>query len=210
MPALAEQYVPQCSVPEVRKRTAVMVWCVLAALVLVWIGAILAAPLALARGHVALAQLLYLVFDPLCHQIPERSFHLEGHAFAVCARCTGIYTGFAASVLFYPVARRLQRTDTPARMWLLLAGAPTLIDWTLGFTGIWENTHWSRFGTGALLGAVCAFYVVPGLIDMTQINWRLYFFSRNATSAVGAHQPAALPVRERVAESDYGSPSSRI
>ena len=42
----------------------------------------------------------------------------------------------------------------------------------LSFFGILENTHLSRFLTGALLGGVTAFYVVPGLVDMSRIIFK--------------------------------------
>ncbi len=184
-------------------------WSGAAALALVWMGMIVGAPLAEAHGYVGLAQVLYKAFDPLCHQISERSFHLEGHAFAVCARCTGIYAGFAAGIIFYPLVRSLRRTDTPARVWLLLAVLPLAVDWSLGFFGIWANTHLSRFLTGALLGVVCALYVVPGLMDVLQVDWRRFF--KNSPADAVQKPAAALPVsHERVAQSDYGSPSSRI
>jgi len=43
--------------------------------------------------------------DSICHRKPERSFHLKGHQFPVCARCTGIYISlflyFIYSYYFY-------------------------------------------------------------------------------------------------------------
>ena len=151
-----------------------LVWALAATLVLGFVSLIVVAPVALAHGHDSSAFVLYQMFARVCHQIPERAFYLEGHPLAVCARCTGIYFGFAASVLAYPLVRSLRRGDTPARKWLLLAAVPTLLDFVLGFFGVWENTHWSRSGTGALLGAVAAFYVVPGLMDLSRMT-----FSRN-------------------------------
>jgi hypothetical protein len=50
-----------------------------------------------------------------------------------------------------------------------------VIDFSLGFLGIWQNTHLSRFATGALLGAVAAFFIMPGLIDLSQTGWRQFF-----------------------------------
>ncbi len=64
--------------------------------------------------------------------------------------------------------RSLKRVETPSRVWLVAAAVPLAIDWSLGFAGIWHNTHLSRFATGALLGATAAFYVVPGLIDLSR------------------------------------------
>jgi uncharacterized membrane protein len=117
---------------------------------------------------------LYEMFGLVCHQIPERSFQVEGHPFAVCARCTGIYFGFAAGVLIFPLVRSLSRVDIPARKWLLLAAVPTLLDFSLGFFRLLENTHWSRSLTGALLGAVAAFYVLPGLMDLSRVSFRRF------------------------------------
>lgn len=125
-----------------------------------------------ASGHDSVSLIIYTAFSKFCHQIRERSFEIAGHPFAVCARCTGIYFGFAASVLIYPLVRSLKRTDAPARLWLLVALVPTAIDFSLGFFGILENTHLSRFLTGALLGGVTAFYVVPGLMDLSSMRFR--------------------------------------
>ena len=148
-----------------------MVWAMTATLVLMFVSLIVVAPLAEAHDHDFAALVIYTAFSKLCHQIPERSFYIAGHPFAVCARCTGIYFGFAAATLLYPLARSLKRTDAPQRKWLLLAFVPILIDFSLGFFGIWENTHLSRLVTGALLGGVAAFYVVPGLLDLSQMRF---------------------------------------
>ena len=144
-------------------------WSITAALTLAFVGLVVAAPVLLARGHNLLALVLYQMFGHVCHQIPERAFWAAGHPFAVCARCTGIYFGFAAGVVLYPLVRSLRRGDAPARRWLLLAAAPALLDFGLDWLGVWENTHWSRALTGATLGAVAAFYVVPGLMDLSRM-----------------------------------------
>ncbi|HEY0376205.1 MAG TPA: DUF2085 domain-containing protein [Pyrinomonadaceae bacterium] len=147
----------------------VFVWAIAATIVLGFVSLVLVAPVARSHGHSLSAFFLYEMFGRVCHQIPGRAFELAGYPLAVCARCTGIYFGFAAGVLAYPLARSLNRSDTPARKWLLLAAAPTALDFALGFFGVWENTHWSRALTGALLGAVASFYVVPGLLDLGQM-----------------------------------------
>lgn len=138
-------------------------------------GMIVGAPLASAGGHNAIALGIYGMFSRLCHQIPERSFYIAGHQFAVCARCTGIYAGFAVATLGYPLLRSLRRADTPPRRWLFMAAVPLVIDFSLGFFGFWENTHLSRFLTGALLGSVAVFYIVPGLVDLRLSELRQVF-----------------------------------
>jgi uncharacterized membrane protein len=151
---------------ETRIRTAWIAWAIVTAAALALVGLIVSAPL-LQSSHPAFAASIYKTFSFVCHQIPERSFHLAGHQFGVCSRCTGLYVGFAVAALIYPLARSLQRTDTPSRRWLMLATLPLVIDFALGYFSIWENTHLSRFLTGALLSSVAVFYIMPGLIDLS-------------------------------------------
>jgi uncharacterized membrane protein len=134
------------------------------------------APLLKADGHEATASAIYQSLKTVCHQVPERSFQLAGHPLAVCARCFGIYAGFAVMVLLYPLATRgLRLTRTPRREWFLLALMPTAIDFMLGVTGWWANTHLSRALTGAWLGGWLVFYLVPGLIEIGQSSWSQFF-----------------------------------
>jgi uncharacterized membrane protein len=98
----------------------------------------------------------------------------------VCSRCTGLYVGFAVAALVYPLARSLKRTDTPSRLWLILATLPLAIDFALGYFSIWQNTHLSRFLTGALLSSVAVFYIMPGLIELSSAIGR--HFDRNTAS----------------------------
>ena len=168
----ASQYVRQCAPQTGTPRRSIIVWAITAAVTLMFVSLVVIAPLAIANGHDFAALVIYRAFGKVCHQIPERSFYLAGHPFAVCARCTGIYFGFAAGVVLYPLVRSLKCGSAPARKWLLLAGLPAALDFTLGFTGVWENTHLTRSVTGALLGAVTAFYVVPGLMDLSRMSFR--------------------------------------
>jgi uncharacterized membrane protein len=177
MYAPASEYIPQ----RTTDRRPLLMWCVVAAGALVVVGAIVGAPIALARGHNLSALTIYAGFSYICHQIPERSFFIAGHQFAVCARCTGLYAGFTAATLCYPLVRSLRRTDTPQRKWLFIAAAPLAADFSLTFFGLWENTHLSRFLTGALLGAVAVFYIMPGLIELSLKDWR-QLLSRKAMS----------------------------
>jgi uncharacterized membrane protein len=150
---------------------AAAVWAISATLAIAILGAIIGAPLLQSSGHSAFAFKIYRAFSFVCHQIPERSFHLYGSKFAVCSRCTGIYAGIALAVLAYPLTRSLKRTDTPRLVWLFLAAAPLAIDWSLGYFSIWENNHASRFATGFLLGAAAIFYILPGLVELSSRLW---------------------------------------
>ncbi len=150
-------------------RAAWFVWGFLSAGCLLLLSAIIAAPVALDQGHVGFAFGIYKFFSFVCHQIPERSFHIAGYKFAVCSRCTGLYSGFAFATLGYPLFRSLKRTDTPRVIWLLLSGVPLLVDFSLTYFGFWQNTHLTRFVTGALFGAVAAIFIVPGLVEMSSV-----------------------------------------
>jgi uncharacterized membrane protein len=148
-------------------RISIVVWSLLASVALLIVITTVAAPVALAEGHAWFSSAIYKVFSYLCHQLPERSFHLAGHQFAVCSRCTGLYAGFAFATLALPLVRSLKRTDTPRVIWLLLSAVPLAIDFGVTYFEIWQNNHFTRVTTGALFGAVAAIYVVPGLIELS-------------------------------------------
>lgn len=189
------RYVPQV----VPTRRPLIFWALSAMFVTLLVLQIIVAPLAEARGYGDLADGIYRAFAPFCHQLPERSYFIDGHKFAVCSRCTGIYFGFAFTLLLYPFVRSLRNAAFPAPRWLLLATLPLLIDWSLTFFGIWENTHTSRLLTGLLLGGASVFYVMPGIIDLS-------FRTRARSGLAPAPRPAftrVSPESIAAAPSDY-------
>jgi len=203
MHASPTNYIPQSV--SVRRQIAVWLIVVLGSVLIT--TAIIAAPLALSSGHLLWALPIYHAFSLVCHQIPERSFFIAGHPFAVCARCFGLYAGFTLATLAYPLISSLKKTDAPPRRWLFLAAVPLVIDYALGLFGIWNNTHSSRFITGALLGSVAVFYTMPGLLDLG-----LRLTGRKAQAAIEpvATFPDVVPAASRVAPSDYSAPHRRI
>lgn len=204
----AESYVPQCTLEARNLRRPLWVWLSATMLLVAVVGLLFAAPLELAGGHETPALIIYQAFSRVCHQIPERSFYIAGHPLAVCARCTGLYIGLAAGVLLFPLLRSLRSTETPARFWLFAAAAPMGIDFLLGFSGIWANTHLSRFVTGALLGAVAALFIMPGLIDLSRTNLRRFFGRERERQQLSPQLEVAAAAPN--APSDYSCPSSRI
>ena len=156
-------YNPQC-VPD---RRPLLMWTILLTSSLLLIALIVGAPLAHSSGQGIIGGILYQAFSYVCHQQPERSFFIAGLPLAVCARCTGLYAGFALTTLLYPLFTSFRWSDPPERKWLFIAAAPLAIDFGLGLLGMWENTHWSRFLTGALLGGVVVFYVMPALVELS-------------------------------------------
>ena len=156
-------YNPQC-VPD---RRPLLMWTILLTGSLLLIALIVLAPIAHSSGQGIIGSILYQAFGYVCHQQPERSFFIAGLPLAVCARCTGLYAGFVLTTLLYPLFTSLRGSNPPERKWLFIAAAPLAIDFGLGFLGIWENTHWSRFLTGALLGGVVVLYVMPALVELS-------------------------------------------
>ena len=206
MYASPENYIPQ----SVTNRRPLLMWFIAAVGCLVVMSLILGAPLALDTGHPVWAFTIYRAFSYVCHQIPERSFFIAGHQFAVCARCTGLYAGFTAATLAYPLVRSLRRTEAPPRKWLFLAAAPLAIDFAVGYLGIWENTHSSRFATGTLLGAVAVFYVMPGLMDLSLRECRQNDQHPAAPPSSKATPPQMFSPTTSQAPSDYSAPHRRI
>ncbi len=196
-------YIPQSVVD----RRPVLVWSITAASALFLVLLIVTAPLAVASGRVILGLTLYQAFSHLCHQNPDRSFFIAGNKLAVCARCTGLYFGFATTVLVYPLVRSLRSIETPQRIWLFSAAAPMAIDFALGFFGIWQNTHLSRVTTGWLLGTVSVFYVMPGLVAL---GFHEGLFASRRQRIQASSQPVVLTSAASDAPSDYSAPYRRI
>lgn len=190
-------YVPQTG--SIRK--PFVTWLIVLAFAFAICSLIIAAPVAVANGHSAIAFNIYLPFSYLCHQIPARSFYFAEHPLAVCSRCTGIYAGFLLGVIVYPLVRSLRSTFTPERKWLFMAAIPLAIDFSLEFFGIWPNTHSSRFFTGALLGSVVVFYILPGLIELSL---------RERARSTPKIASGNLLTNSSTAPSDYSAPERRI
>ncbi len=114
-----------------------------------------------------------LVGYAICHQIPDRSFHIAGHQLPLCARCTGIYmgalVGFALMMLW---GRRRSATLPPVPITLTFIGFIVV----LGIDGVnsylsffptmprlYEPQNWLRLTTGTLEGLALSAFVYPVL-----------------------------------------------
>ena len=166
---------------------------------------VVVAPVAAASGNAELAKGIYGAFAVFCHQLPERSYFIDGHQLAICSRCTGIYGGFALTLLLYPLVRSLRNPVAPRPTWLVFAAIPLAIDFSVNFFGFWQNTHTSRLLTGAVLGGAVVFYVMPGIIDLSSR------FGRTRTvKEPRATFTLASPESIASAPSDYSAPERRI
>ena len=143
-------------------------WLVGCAVALAWVLLILTPPIAKANGFTGVSSPLYSFFSFMCHQMPDRSFYIDGEKFGVCSRCFGVYFGLFSGFVIYPLWRRIDETEPISRIWLFLSLVPIGIDWSLGVFGIWQNTFTSRFLTGLILGAACATFIVPAVVEITR------------------------------------------
>ena len=134
----------------------------------------MASPLIVSReepGHPAFkaATAVYVAGAAVCHQRSERSFHVAGVRFPVCARCTGLYAGAVfglALACAWPrrhaksLVERWNRTGR-WRLVLALVIAPAALSWLLEWTGALPlpASGAIRAATGVVLGAGVAWTI---------------------------------------------------
>jgi uncharacterized membrane protein len=135
-------------------------WRLTAAAALLWAGVL---PLAawlrgVPGGFAALVSfLVYGVGSVICHQRPERSFHLGVFPLPVCARCVGIYAGGAAIAVAALVGCRFRAySATRARAWLTAAAAPAVLSLVYEWVTAQIPANSIRAVTGVLLGGAVA------------------------------------------------------
>jgi uncharacterized membrane protein len=115
-----------------------------------------------ATAWYAFALVIYAIGAVICHQRPERSFHLWGSQLPVCARCTGIYLGAAAAAVV-SLMRRPSLRPAASRALLIVAALPTLATLAYEWTTAQMPPNGVRAATGAVLGAALAWIASTAL-----------------------------------------------
>lgn len=110
-----------------------------------------------------LTAFVYVVGSIVCHQIPERSFHLAGVQFPVCARCTGLYVGGAFGVVLWILRRNRRLGVHDARRALMVTAVPTLVTLATAALGWWDPANALRAVLAAPLGVAAGAVVTAGL-----------------------------------------------
>jgi uncharacterized membrane protein len=134
---------------------------------LLWVAAIFVAPLAIASPVPAIARaaaLVYAAGGAVCHQRPERTFHIHGRQLVVCARCTGLYLSALAAGLLALIVGAASMTASRARAWLGAAALPTVITVGLELAGMAYPSNLTRMVSALPLGAVSAWLVSAAVI----------------------------------------------
>lgn len=99
--------------------------------------------------------------DPFCHQIAERSPHVDGIPLAVCHRCFGVYVGLFLGPWMMLITRSWHSNMPGVIIGLSLV--PLTVDWGLEVIGWVSNTPASRVMTGGLFGVVAGVLVARGV-----------------------------------------------
>ncbi len=129
----------------------------------IWVVLVVTTPLGLARGRAPIVTLAaYQIGGLICHQRPERSFHIAGMQMPVCARCFGLYVSGAAGLLFAWISR-LRVPGRVTKLMMATAAAPITITVALEMIGLISTTNLLRMSTGLPLGFAAGLLVVSVL-----------------------------------------------
>jgi uncharacterized membrane protein len=133
---------------------------------LAWAVTLVVAPFVLVHGASLAAALVYELGALICHQRPERSFHLAGVQLPVCARCFGLYLSGAAGAL----AAWLRATRTipvvhsyNVRPVLMVVTLPTAVTVSAEWFGIASSSNVIRAAAALPLGAYLGWLFVRSL-----------------------------------------------
>jgi len=121
-----------------------------------------------------LSYVLWNLGYSLCHQIPERSFFIDGYQLPMCARDTGTFIGFLIVFLYGILRKRYLYSALPDRYSI----AATIIGFILyvfdglsSYVGIRDTTNAFRLTTGLMLGAGIGFFSIT-LFSFILLNRR--------------------------------------
>ena len=132
---------------------------------LLWAVALFLAPLTVDAGGwlAAPAGLVYEIARRICHQRPERSFHLAGVQLPVCARCAGLYVSGAAAALAAWIGRGREGSADTTRILLGLAAGPTAVTVAMELAGLAHPGNVARACSALPLGAAAGWIFVRSL-----------------------------------------------
>jgi uncharacterized membrane protein len=105
-----------------------------------------------------LIALAYDVGGVICHQLPERSFFVDGRQLPVCARCTGLYLSAGMGCALWLLTKgtlRWRRVPVRARTALhvvTVAAVPTVVSYVTGISGVWDGSNLARATLAVPLG----------------------------------------------------------
>lgn len=141
-----------------------------------WLIAGLAAAYVLALAALAflpgatLLQRLTVLDSGVCNELVDHTYFPAGQQLPLCARCTGMYLGFAATTLLMWGAGRLRASGFPGRRVALLLGLAIVVMGVDGFNSLFNELHLPhlyqpqntlRLATGLGTGVAMAAFIIP-------------------------------------------------
>lgn len=116
----------------------------------------------------------------VCHRIEARSFFLEDRQLPLCARCSGMYLGAVAAILYqflkYPKRGGMPgwKTGIPFMFFVAAFGFDGLNSYLHlfpGFPGLYEPNNILRLITGTGMGIAIAAMLVPAFNQSIWKDW---------------------------------------
>lgn len=114
-----------------------------------------------------------LIGYAVCHQLPERSFHIAGEQLPLCARCSGTFVGALLGFVMLTLRKRWRAAALPPMpvlvvlvvfmLALAVDGLNSYLTFFPGFPHLYEPRNWLRLTTGALNGMALSAIVYPVL-----------------------------------------------
>lgn len=107
----------------------------------------------------------------ICHQIPARSFQIDGTSLPLCARCTGIYLGALLGLIGLVLMKRYHAVEFPPIAVLVtliafvglmaLDGINSYLTFFPQLPHLYEPQNWLRLTTGTLHGLALSIIIFP-------------------------------------------------
>jgi uncharacterized membrane protein len=139
---------------------------ILALFIAIYAGLPFLAPILMANGYSLPANLIYSVYQFLCHQLPSRSYFVYGYQVAYCQRDTAIYTTLLVTTLLFPLVR--SRLKPLPWQWYIVLITPMAIDGLTQLVGLRYSNWQLRTVTGALFGLATAWLALPYMEEAFQ------------------------------------------
>jgi len=120
--------------------------------------------------------LIFAAGSVICHQLPDRSFFLDGRQLPVCARCTGLYLSGAVGLAGWLAVKLIRgwrpqmmppafaprnmtggataRQARRAMALLAIVATPTIVSYLTGVLGVWDGSNLTRALLAVPLGVV--------------------------------------------------------
>jgi uncharacterized membrane protein len=139
------------------------------------------APIIESAGNHQLAGVIYFAYGFVCHQRPERTFHLLGEPMAYCQRDLAIGGSICTALLLSAIVPRLRRARAASLTVAIGATLPLAVDGVTQLVGLRESTWMLRVVTGVIFAFGWCWFAIP----------RLEFGFRDVVGVVEARRSGA-------------------